>query len=513
MQPHTRPYDRGMRREPATSTSSFLRAAGRPPSRSRWAAVGAAVAVALGAGGVLTGSAASGTASLLVPITPCRLMDTRAGTDNVGPRSTPIGADETYTPAVHGTNGRCTIPATATAVSMNVTVVNPTAASFLTVFPPDGTRPLAASLNWVAGQAPTPNAVTGTLSADGRLGLYNLSGSVDVIVDIVGYYAPGSGSPGPVGPAGPTGPTGPTGPAGPVNRISDEQIAILQWYDDPGHPATFAVGDQPTGIASDGEHIWVANFGSDTASRIDRTTGAVTSFPVGDGPWGVAYDGTYVWVTNSNANTVSRLDPATGAATTFPTGGRPFGIAFDGTSMWIANNADDTVSRMNRTTGTRDTFAVGNSPIGVAFDGTNVWLTNNDDGTVSRVDRSSGGVTATATVTAPVMVTSDGFTLWVASADPGVDLARIGPAPSTVATPFPLTDPTELWGIAYDGDELWMSDEGGNRVYRLDPRDPDVGANGYSFGIAPVAPRGVVFDGRNVWVAMSGVDSVVRLVP
>ncbi len=486
--------------------------------RSRWAAIGAALAVALGAGGVLTGSAASGTESLLVPITPCRLVDTRPGTDNVGPRATPIGADEVYTPMVHGTNGRCTIPATATAVAMNITVVNPTAASFLTVFPPDQSRPLAASLNWVAGQAPTPNAVTGTLSTDGRLGLYNLSGTVDVIVDVVGYYVPGTGSPGPAGPAGPTGPTGATGPsgaagpAGPVNRIDDEQIAMLQWYDDPGHPAMFTVGDQPTGIASDGEHIWVANFGSDTVSRIDRETGVVTSFPVGDQPWGVAYDGTHVWVTNSNSDTVSRLDPATGASTTFPTGARPYGIAFDGTSMWIAENGDDTVSRMDRTTGARTPVAVGNSPTGVAFDGTDVWVTNNDSGTVSRVS-TAGVVGATVSVVAPVGIATDGFAVWVATADPTDNVVRIGPLPSTAATPYTLSGASELWGIAYDGDELWVADEDGNHVLRFDPLAPETGPSVYSFGIAPVAPRGVVFDGRNVWVAMSGVDTVIRLVP
>jgi hypothetical protein len=160
-------------------------------SRSRWAAVGAAVAITVGAGGLLSASAASSPgASSFVPITPCRLMDTRPGAINVGPRATPIAGAETYAPLVWGTNGKCTIPASATAVSMNVTFVNPTVAGFVTVYPPDKPNPGTSSLNFVAGQAPAPNAVTSPLSADGKIGFFNSGGTVDLVADIVGYYEP-----------------------------------------------------------------------------------------------------------------------------------------------------------------------------------------------------------------------------------------------------------------------------------------------------------------------------------
>jgi Collagen triple helix repeat (20 copies) len=185
--------------------------------RAQWAACGAVTAVLVMCGGLLTASAAgSPKASSLVPITPCRLFDTRTGSDNVGTRSTPLGADETYVLQVWGTHGKCTIPAAATGVSLAMTIVNPTAASFLTVFPADAARPLASSLNWVAGQAPTPNGVTATLSDDGRMAIYNLAGSVDVLVDIVGYYelAVGTGPAGPQGPEGPPGAKGDTGAQG-----------------------------------------------------------------------------------------------------------------------------------------------------------------------------------------------------------------------------------------------------------------------------------------------------------
>ena len=80
-------------------------------SGSRWVSVVSVVVLAVAAGCVLTSSAESGpgASSVLVPITPCRLMDTRAGA-GVGVRALPIGAGETYAPLVWGTNGNCTIP-------------------------------------------------------------------------------------------------------------------------------------------------------------------------------------------------------------------------------------------------------------------------------------------------------------------------------------------------------------------------------------------------------------------
>jgi hypothetical protein len=44
-------------------------------------------------------------------------------------------------------------------------------------------------MNWSAGQAATPNQVTAALSASGQLSLFNLAGTVNVIVDLVGYLS------------------------------------------------------------------------------------------------------------------------------------------------------------------------------------------------------------------------------------------------------------------------------------------------------------------------------------
>ena len=164
--------------------------------RSRWAAIGAVVSVTLGAGGLQVANAVfagpQGPNPVTTLITPCRLMDTRSP-GGVGTRTTPIASGETY--EVHASSGNCTIPAAATGIVTNVTIANPGSSGFLTVFPADVAKPLASNLNWVAGQSPTPNAVTTGLSTTGTIGNIKIfngggTGSVNVIVDIVGYISP-----------------------------------------------------------------------------------------------------------------------------------------------------------------------------------------------------------------------------------------------------------------------------------------------------------------------------------
>lgn len=165
-------------------------------TRSRWAAIGAAVAVTVGAvgmGGLSSVSAekSDGDRPVFVPINPCRLIDTRSGPENVGPRSTPMGDDETLTIQAHGANGECTgaseIPADALALSMNVTALKATGPTFLT-FWGDGANPGTANLNPTSGQPPVPNAVTTPLSMTGSFNMYNEKNNVDVVIDVSGYF-------------------------------------------------------------------------------------------------------------------------------------------------------------------------------------------------------------------------------------------------------------------------------------------------------------------------------------
>ena len=171
--------------------------------RARWAAVGAAVAVSLGAGGVGWLAHADTPPSTFVGIAPCRLFDTRPAPDNVGDRRTPLAAGEELTRQVVGANGNCNIPATATAIAYNLTI--PTSIDgFLTIFPADSARPRSSSINPVGGEQVKANSGIVGLSATGAIKLYTLTGPVNAILDITGYYTAAGGSANGVIPSGQT---------------------------------------------------------------------------------------------------------------------------------------------------------------------------------------------------------------------------------------------------------------------------------------------------------------------
>jgi hypothetical protein len=124
---------------------------------------------------------------------------------NVGNRSTPLNAGEEFVRQVTGANGNCVIPADATGISYNLTV--PTSINgFLTIFPADAARPLASSINPVSGESVKANGGIVGLSATGAIKVYTLTGPVDALLDITGYYAAAIGGAG--GPPGPPGPRG-----------------------------------------------------------------------------------------------------------------------------------------------------------------------------------------------------------------------------------------------------------------------------------------------------------------
>jgi len=159
-----------------------------------WFATGAVVAliVTLLVTQAWTADAAPGdTDSTFVPVTPCRLFDTRPGELPDTGKKTPLTAGDgaALVQQVTGSIGNCVgIPAGTKAVAMNITIANPTAQSNLRIFPANAATPLVSNLNWLPGQSPTPNKVDVKLSGNGKIKLVNFNGTVDVIGDVVGYY-------------------------------------------------------------------------------------------------------------------------------------------------------------------------------------------------------------------------------------------------------------------------------------------------------------------------------------
>lgn len=147
-------------------------------------AVRALVAPAISAAPAAAAGSATRPAGSYVPLPSARLIDTRSGLGSSGPL---VVGREMVVPvaAMAGIPG-----AGASAIVLNVTVVDPTATGFLTVYPDGDPRPSTSNINVSAGQI-VANTVIVRLGAGGRLRFsYSAAGSAStqVIVDATGYY-------------------------------------------------------------------------------------------------------------------------------------------------------------------------------------------------------------------------------------------------------------------------------------------------------------------------------------
>jgi hypothetical protein len=124
-------------------------------------------------------------------LTPARILETRTGMSTVDGQSNSIGIRAAGAVTEIPVAGRAGVPLSAVAVSLNVTVTNPAAAGFVTVWPCGSPQPTASNLNYVSGQT-VPNAVLSKLGDGGKICVISQQ-ATDLIVDVNGYFAADSG--------------------------------------------------------------------------------------------------------------------------------------------------------------------------------------------------------------------------------------------------------------------------------------------------------------------------------
>jgi hypothetical protein len=83
-------------------------------------------------------------------------------------------------------SGQFGVPRAASVALVNITAVKPTRNTYLTVFSGRG-QPVTADLDPAAGAVET-NLVVGSLSSSGALTIYNRAGTINVAVDLIGWY-------------------------------------------------------------------------------------------------------------------------------------------------------------------------------------------------------------------------------------------------------------------------------------------------------------------------------------
>jgi hypothetical protein len=121
-------------------------------------------------------------------VSPCRVADTRIGTGVFGGPSMGAGAQRSFPIS----SGGCNIPASATAYSLNFTVVPKGYLGFLTTWPAGQSEPNASTLNSYTGTV-VSNAAIVPAGTGGAISVH-VTDPTDVIMDINGYFAPPANS-------------------------------------------------------------------------------------------------------------------------------------------------------------------------------------------------------------------------------------------------------------------------------------------------------------------------------
>ncbi|MGD1033729.1 MAG: glycoside hydrolase domain-containing protein [Candidatus Dormibacteria bacterium] len=137
------------------------------------------------------------------PLASFRVCDTRAGTGTgcSGHGLTPGGTLNVQVTGVTGPSGQ-SVPSGAQSVVLNVTAIAGSATTYLTVFPTGYALPNASSIN-VDEATNQANLVVVALGAGGQVSLYNAQGSINVAVDVEGYFAAPTGASGTFHPIAP----------------------------------------------------------------------------------------------------------------------------------------------------------------------------------------------------------------------------------------------------------------------------------------------------------------------
>jgi sugar lactone lactonase YvrE len=115
-------------------------------------------------------------ASMLYLVTPCRVFDSRNGA--------PIANHSVRWISV---GGQCGVPADALSVAANVTVVAPSATGWVALFPDANQWSGTSTLNYRASKTRAGNAIV-SLNPSGQLALKNEGSSVNVLIDVTGYF-------------------------------------------------------------------------------------------------------------------------------------------------------------------------------------------------------------------------------------------------------------------------------------------------------------------------------------
>ena len=216
---------------------------------------------------------------------------------------------------------------------------------------------------------------------------------------------------------------------------------------------------------------------------VDAAHGAMQtlfSFPASASPRDLAYDGSHIWITNWNLPTY-KLDAVTGDSLGTIPGNSAWtgGITWDGTYLWTVGSAGGMrIFKQDPANGdVLDSFVVIYSAHASGLD----W-----DGSVFYYGSSVG---------------TDGGDGHIHVYTPG------GAEVSSFPSPRGSEDP---WGVAFDGVNAWVTIDGSDSLYVVDPADGDIVRTVYVPGLAGSVE---IVDDHLLVVTAGDPHQLVRIVP
>jgi outer membrane protein assembly factor BamB len=268
------------------------------------------------------------------------------------------------------------------------------------------------------------------------------------------------------------------------------------------------VGPDPLLAVGADDSVWTVNLDDSTVSRIDATTGEVTSPSVGE-VVGIAAEANDVWIAR-DGNEIAKLDGSTGEVrASFSLadhalfGPRDAGfLVVAAGSVWLTvpeelgSGAPQSLWRIDPATGdVLSTIRIGADPLPPALVGDEIWLATGDM-VFQLVDVRSERVRELDLGPFPGFATAGGGRTWASAAG---RIYSIDPQTGKVRSSFEHLG--ESRGLAWVAGRLWISTATGVEVV-----DPETGAVERSIGLAPPSddegPIALVPLGDSVWVSI-----------
>ena len=264
----------------------------------------------------------------------------------------------------------------------------------------------------------------------------------------------------------------------------DDEIEVAQYGDGPepcceGTFARTADGPIPEPLPA----LW-------EAPGVGRATSVVALG--GNGTQYAAGTADALWMPLANRGRVVRIEGVTGALVESAVVGDPAAVDYlqsdphsvvvaDG-AVWVAEAAARSIARLDATGAVERTIPVGATPYALAYDGESLWVSSFNDDLVVRVDPLAERVIATFSVPHPTGIAAGAGAVWVVlHRDDAV--IRIDPVVDGLGAPIEIgpRGPDDLCGrcienVVVADDKVWLSDNFGRGVIRIDPETESVDA-------------------------------------